>query len=82
MMQLSLAGLLGAIVGTAIAAVNYTMVIGFVQKSLRAHDRSQTAGGARGLRGQARRLCVGSCSRSTFSSSAASAIGSAMLIGG
>ena len=29
-------------VGTAIAAVNYTMVIGFVEKSLRAHDRSQT----------------------------------------
>jgi hypothetical protein len=42
MMELSLAGLLGAIAGTALAAVNYTMVIGFVQKSLRAHDRSQT----------------------------------------
>jgi hypothetical protein len=41
MMQLSLAGLLGAMAGTAIAAVNYTMVIGFVQKSLRAHDQSQ-----------------------------------------
>ena len=42
MMQLSLAGLLGAIAGTAIAAVNYGLVIGFVQASLRAHDRSQT----------------------------------------
>ena len=43
MMELSLAGLLGAIAGTVIAAINYAMVIGFVQKSLRAHDRSQTA---------------------------------------
>ena len=43
MMDLSLAGLLGAMVGTVIAAINYGMVIGFVQKSLRAHDRSQTA---------------------------------------
>jgi len=42
MMQLSLAGLLGAMVGTVLAAVNYSLVIGFVQKSLRAHDRSQT----------------------------------------
>ena len=43
MMYLSLAGLLGSMVGTIIAAINYGMVIGFVQKSLRAHDRSQTA---------------------------------------
>jgi hypothetical protein len=42
MMHLSLAGLLGAIAGTVLAAVNYSLVIGFVQASLRAHDRSQT----------------------------------------
>jgi hypothetical protein len=42
MMQLSFAGLLGAIAGTVVAAINYGMVIGFVQRSLRAHDRSQT----------------------------------------
>jgi hypothetical protein len=42
MIDISLAGLLGAMVGTVVAAVNYAMVIGFVQNSLRAHDRSQT----------------------------------------
>ena len=42
MMALSLAGLLGAIAGTAVAAINYGMVIGFVEKSLRSHDRSAT----------------------------------------
>jgi hypothetical protein len=42
MMEISLAGLLGAMVGTVVAAVNYGLVIGFVQNSLRAHDRSQT----------------------------------------
>jgi len=42
MTGLSLAGLLGAMVGTIVAAINYFAVIGFVQKSLRSHDRSQT----------------------------------------
>ncbi len=42
MMDISLAGLVGAIVGTVIAAINYGLVIGFVEKSLRTHDRSAT----------------------------------------
>ena len=42
MMGLSLGGLLGAIAGTVLAAVNYALVIGFVDRSLRAHDLSQT----------------------------------------
>jgi hypothetical protein len=43
MVDLSAWGLVGAVVGTAVAAVNYFAVIGFVEKSLRSHDRSQTA---------------------------------------
>jgi hypothetical protein len=43
MIDLSAWGLVGAIAGTVVAAVNYVAVIGFVEKSLRAHDRSQTA---------------------------------------
>ena len=43
MIDLSVWGLVGAIAGTVVAAVNYFAVIGFVEKSLRAHDQSQTA---------------------------------------
>jgi hypothetical protein len=43
MIELSPWGLLGATVGTAVAAANYFAVIGFVEKSLRSHDQSQTA---------------------------------------
>jgi hypothetical protein len=43
MIEISGWGLLGAVLGTAVAAVNYFAVIGFVEKSLRAHDQSQTA---------------------------------------
>jgi hypothetical protein len=42
MIDLSLGGLIGAVVGTIVAGVNYAMVIGFVEKSLRTHDRSET----------------------------------------
>ena len=42
MIDLSLGGLVGVIVGTVVAAVNYAMVIGFVEKSLRTHDHSET----------------------------------------
>ncbi len=43
MIDLSTWGLVGAIAGTMVAAVNYFAVIGFVERSLRAHDQSQTA---------------------------------------
>jgi hypothetical protein len=43
MIEISGWALLGAIVGTAVAAANYFAVIGFVEKSLRSHDQSQTA---------------------------------------
>jgi hypothetical protein len=43
MIDLSTWGLVGAVVGTIVAVVNYFAVIGFVEKSLRAHDRSQSA---------------------------------------
>jgi hypothetical protein len=43
MIDLSVWGLVGAIAGTVVAAVNYLAVIGFVEKSLRAHDQSKTA---------------------------------------
>ena len=42
MIDISLAGLIGAIVGTVIAGINYAAIIGFVERSLRAHDDSKT----------------------------------------
>jgi hypothetical protein len=42
-MELSLAGLLGAVVGTALGAINYAVIVGFVEARLRALDKSQTA---------------------------------------
>ncbi len=43
MIDLSVWGFVGAVVGTVVAVVNYVTVIGFVEKSLRAHDQSQSA---------------------------------------
>ena len=41
-MELSLAGLVGAAVGTVIAVINYGVLIGYVERGLRRHDTSQT----------------------------------------
>jgi uncharacterized membrane protein len=41
-MDLSLAGLIGAVVGTVLAWINYYLVVGFVTQRLRALDKSQT----------------------------------------
>ena len=38
MIDLSAWGLVGAVAGTIVAAVNYFAVIGFVEKSLRSHQ--------------------------------------------
>ena len=43
-MELSLGGFLGAIAGTAIGAVNYVVLVPFVEQRLRALDKSATAG--------------------------------------
>ncbi|MEA2872026.1 MAG: hypothetical protein QOH67_2002 [Hyphomicrobiales bacterium] len=42
-MELSLAGFLSAIVGTAIGVANYVVVVPFVEQRLRALDKSETA---------------------------------------
>jgi hypothetical protein len=42
-MEITLAGLLGAVAGTAIGAANYAMVVPFVVQRLRALDKSETA---------------------------------------
>ncbi|MEA2877406.1 MAG: hypothetical protein QOF14_2602 [Hyphomicrobiales bacterium] len=42
-MELSLAGFLSAIAGTAIAVANYVVVVPFVEQRLRALDKSETA---------------------------------------
>ena len=41
-MELSLAGLIGAVVGAVIAWINYAMIVGFVTNRLRALDKSKT----------------------------------------
>jgi hypothetical protein len=41
-MELSLAGLLGAFVGTVLGVINYAVIVGFVERRLRALDTSQT----------------------------------------
>ena len=41
-MEFSLAGLIGAMIGTVIGVVNYAVVVGFVEQRLRALDKSQT----------------------------------------
>jgi hypothetical protein len=43
MMGISLAGLIGAIVGTVVAAVNYHLFIGVLEHRLRGREQSQTA---------------------------------------
>jgi hypothetical protein len=42
-MELSLGGLVGAVVGTGLGAINYVVIVGFVEKRLRALDKSETA---------------------------------------
>ena len=42
-MELSLAGFLSAIAGTAIGVANYIAVVPFVEQRLRALDKSETA---------------------------------------
>jgi hypothetical protein len=42
MIGISLAGLLGAIVGTVVAALSYGTLIGFVERGLRANVPAQT----------------------------------------
>jgi hypothetical protein len=42
-MELSLAGFVGAVIGTVLGVINFAMVVGFVERRLRALDKSQTA---------------------------------------
>jgi hypothetical protein len=42
-MVFSLAGFLGAIIGTILGVANFVLVVGFVEARLRALDRSETA---------------------------------------
>jgi hypothetical protein len=42
-MLISLAGFLGAIVGTALGAINYVIVVPLLEQRLRALDKSETA---------------------------------------
>jgi hypothetical protein len=39
-MELSLAGLIGAFVGTVLGVINYAVIVGFVESRLRALDKS------------------------------------------
>ena len=48
MVDLSPAGLLGAVIGTAIAALVYGRVVAWVERALRARDRSES-----GMEGEA-----------------------------
>jgi hypothetical protein len=40
-MELSLAGLIGALVGTILGVINFALIVGFVESRLRALDKSQ-----------------------------------------
>jgi hypothetical protein len=42
-MELSLGGLLGAVAGTLIGAINFVMVVPLIEARLRALDKSETA---------------------------------------
>jgi hypothetical protein len=42
-MELSLAGFLGAVAGTALGVANFVMAVGYVAARLRALDKSETA---------------------------------------
>jgi hypothetical protein len=41
-MELPIGGLLGAVIGTALGAANFVMVVPFVEARLRALDKSET----------------------------------------
>ena len=41
-MELSLAGLVGALVGTVLGVINFAVIVGFVEGRLRALDKSDT----------------------------------------
>jgi hypothetical protein len=43
MIDISLAGLLGAIAGTVVAGVNYHLFIGVLERSMREREQTQTA---------------------------------------
>jgi hypothetical protein len=43
MLDISLAGLIGAIVGTAVAGVNYHLFIGVLERAMRAREQTLTA---------------------------------------
>jgi hypothetical protein len=40
-MELSLAGLLGALIGTVLGVINFAVIVGFVEGRLRALDKSE-----------------------------------------
>ena len=52
MMNISLAGLIGAIVGTAVAAVSYHLFIGVLERLMRERAQTQTAEERDGMEGQ------------------------------
>ena len=61
-MELSLAGFLGAVVGTAIGVANYIAVVPLVEQRLRALDKSDTAAERQEFEGKIaamRRLVLG-----------------------
>jgi hypothetical protein len=61
-MELSLAGFLGAVVGTAIGVANYVVVVPFVEARLRALDKSANAAERQEFEGKIsvmRRLILG-----------------------
>ena len=43
MLDISLAGLIGAIAGTVVAGVNYHLFIGVLERSMREREQTQTA---------------------------------------
>ncbi len=43
MLDISVAGLIGAIVGTAVAGVNYHLFIGVLERAMREREQTQTA---------------------------------------
>jgi hypothetical protein len=75
MINLSLAGLLGAVIGTIVAALVYVPLVDFVERGL----RSRADSGAEGetLEQEISLLRRAPCSRPISSCSRASAIGSA-----
>jgi hypothetical protein len=74
MMDLSLAGLIGAVIGTIVAALAYVPLVTFVERGLRSRA---SAGSADERESFERRplCCAGPCSRPTSSCLRASATG-------